>query len=159
MRKYMLLLVLGLALILSASITLGALHIWASGNSHRIAISGISVEDIPLNLTEREHVLISSYSNFSYEILNSGRVVKTAGNVRNADIILDPGDYTLKIENPNDFKISVSIAMVGDAELQKFALLSYVSIAIFFVGALLTVISLGLLLWERKKEEKIYTRY
>ncbi len=159
MGRYTLLLVLGLALILSASITLVGLHIWASGNSHKVVISGISIEDIPLNLREREHVLISSYSNFSYEVLNSGRVVKTAGNVSNADIILDPGNYTIKIENPNDFKINVSIAIVGNVELQKFALLSYVSIAIFLVGALLTVISLGLLLWERKKEEKIYTRY
>lgn len=159
MEKCTLLLTIGLTLLIISTVTLGILHFSASTNSRRLVISKISMDSVSLTLSEKKHVIISSYSNFSYEILSSKGVVKTANNVSNADILLAPGNYTLKIENFNNFKINVYISIVGEGELQKFVLLSYAFMVAFFIGAILTVVSLGILLWNRKKEEKIYMRY
>jgi len=162
MKTQNMILVGGIVLIIFAVVVLAISYYQGMENTEIINVGAGEYEEYSLNLEDGKYiVLLTSDENFSYEVLDSkGNVLYRESNVTSAEISLNHGGtYTIKIENMGDKKISVAITAGREEIMNNMALLTYLSGGICSIGMIVIVIGIALILWNRKKEEKIYSRY
>ncbi len=162
MKTQNMVLIGGIILIILAVIVLSISYFQGVENTEIINVGAGEYKEYTLDLGEGKHiVLLTSDKNFSYVVLDSsGNPVDSGSNVTGAEISLEQGGkYTIKIKNMGEEEISVAITAGREEVINNITLLTYVSGGICSIGMIAIVIGMALILWNRKKEEKIYSRY
>jgi len=162
MKKQATVLIAGILLIVLAVIVLASSYYQGIEKMEIINVDGGSSANYNFSIEDGKYiVLLTSNSNFSYKVYDEkGRVVDEGKNTSSAEISLENGDnYEIYIENNGNSEISVAITIAKEEVLNTITLLTYVSGALCSVGMVVIVVGISLILWYRKKEEKIYSRY
>ena len=162
MKKQATVLIAGILLIVLAVIVLASSYYQGIEKTEIINVDGGSSAHYNFSIEDGKYiVLLTSNSNFSYKVYDEkGRVVDEGKNTSSAEISLENGDnYEIYIENNGNSEISVAITIAKEEVLNTITLLTYVSGALCSVGMVVIVVGISLILWYRKKEEKIYSRY
>ena len=161
MGRQSIVLIVGILLVIIAIAILGASYYQGIENTEIIKIGPNSTAHYNFTVEDGKYVaLLTSDSPFSYRIYDIyGSVVEEGNNVSSAEIELGEGKYRVSIENEGNKEISVAITIAREDVLRNITLLTYISGGICSVGMIVIVVGIVLILWYRKKEEKIYSRY
>ncbi len=160
MKRATLVLLIGIVMIILASAVLGASYLTGSQKTKSLNIPAGGTERYGFALSEDGGILVlSSRSPFSYRLIDStGKILFSGENERNVELHLNSGNYTVELKNSGRESISMSLTLLSGQENERMLLLTYISGSICTVGMVVFVAGLALVLWNRKREEKIYTR-
>ncbi len=150
----------GVVLIILAIVILSLSYYQGVENTEIIKIEAGSAKTYPIHLSEGNHVLLlTSDKNFTYYVIDSdNQIVHNGTNERSAEVHLNEGSYTIKLENSGSEDISVAVTVAKEEVMNNLILFTYLSGGLCSIGMLVIVIGIALILWNRKKEERIYSR-
>lgn len=162
MRRFTILLLIGVILIVVAVVILGVFYANGIKETKVIKVGGNSSESISINLTGNYSILISSPTNISYEFYAPNGTLLSQGNDTNAysiNVTNANGQYELVIKNDENTDVEVAVLISEESLMNNLMYGIYASGGVCCLGMIIVVIAFVLLLWNRKMEEKQYKRY
>ena len=162
MRRFTILLLIGVILIVVAVVILGVFYANGIKETKVIKVGAKSSKSISINLTGNYSILISSPTNISYEFYAPNGTLLSQGNNTNAysiNITNANGQYELVIKNDENTDAEVAVLISEESLMNTLMYGIYASGGVCCLGMIIVVIAFVLLLWNRKMEEKQYKRY